>query len=93
MELVTTTKNFLENLSYLESIAIQAIVNALEGETDKVIVTSSIANDNKITKTTCVSALRLLSCAGIVHTKSLGMKGQRIKVINPEALQIIVSGL
>ena len=52
-------------------------------EVEDVIVASKIAAKYKLTNSVIVSALKKMESAGILETKSLGMKGTYIKVVNP----------
>lgn len=70
-------------ISYGQEQAVSAIVAALEVEPNPekaVIVASAIADEAGITRSTICGALNLLEAAGIVETKSMGMKGTLVKV-------------
>lgn len=71
----------METLSYSEAEAIWAILNGLEGN-EGVIVASKIADEAGITRSVIVNALRKFESAGVINSKSLGMKGTYIKVLN-----------
>ncbi len=68
-------------LSYSEAEAVQYIFSELEG-TEGILVASRIADRAGITRSVIVNALRKLESAGVIETRSLGMKGTRIKVLN-----------
>ena len=68
-------------LSYSEIEAVQQIFAELEGN-EGVLVASKIADRSGITRSVIVNALRKLESAGVVESRSLGMKGTRIKIIN-----------
>ncbi len=70
------------SLSYSEHDALQKILAQMEEDED-VIVASKIAAKYKLTNSVIVSALKKMESAGILETKSLGMKGTYIKVVNP----------
>ncbi|MBR1470756.1 MAG: GTP-sensing pleiotropic transcriptional regulator CodY [Lachnospiraceae bacterium] len=53
---------------------------AAEGEI--LIVTSHIAEEIRIARSVVVNALRKLEGAGIIETRSAGVKGTRVKVVN-----------
>jgi GTP-sensing pleiotropic transcriptional regulator CodY len=72
----------LEALSYSELAAVQQLLAALNGE-QGLIITSQIADRMGITRSVIVNALRKLESAGVVETRSLGMKGTHIRVLNP----------
>lgn len=77
----TSVKMAIDTLSYSELKAIRAIFKALDG-TEGRLTTSSIADDIGITRSVIVNALRKLESAGIIDSKSLGMKGTYIKILN-----------
>jgi transcriptional pleiotropic repressor len=49
-------------------------------------VASSIAEESNITRSVISNALRKFESAGVIHTRSLGMKGTYIKITNPMLL-------
>ena len=69
-------------LSYSEKDALHKIIQSLDGE-DGLIVASKIAAQYKLTNSVIVNALRKMESAGLLETKSLGMKGTRIRILNP----------
>ena len=70
-------------LSYSESEAVQHIFSELEGD-EGILVASKIADRSGITRSVIVNALRKLESASVIETRSLGMKGTRIKILNPK---------
>ena len=58
-----------------------AILSALDS-TEGLLVASKIADQVKITRSVIVNALRKFESAGVISSKSLGMKGTYIKVLN-----------
>lgn len=68
-------------LSYSEIEAVQQIFSELDGD-EGILVASKIADRSGITRSVIVNALRKLESAGVVESRSLGMKGTRIKIIN-----------
>lgn len=70
-----------KSLSYSELEAILSIFEELEG-TEGLIVASKIADRRGITRSVIVNAIRKLESAGVVESRSLGMKGTFIKVLN-----------
>jgi len=68
-------------LSYSEVEAVQQIFAELEGM-EGLLVASKIADRSGITRSVIVNALRKLESAGVIESRSLGMKGTRIKIIN-----------
>ena len=73
----------LGTLSYSETEAVKHIFAELEGN-EGILVASKIADRSGITRSVIVNALRKLESAGVIETRSLGMKGTRIKVLNPK---------
>lgn len=65
-------------LSYSEIEAVQQIFAELDGD-EGLLVASKIADRSGITRSVIVNALRKLESAGVVESRSLGMKGTRIK--------------
>ena len=68
-------------LSFSELEAITSIMEALNG-TEGLLVASKIADSVGITRSVIVNALRKFESAGLIETKSLGMKGTYIRVKN-----------
>lgn len=68
-------------LSYSEREAIEHILAELNG-TEGLLVASRIADKVGITRSVIVSALRKFESAGVIESRSLGMKGTYIKVLN-----------
>ena len=71
----------LETLSYSELDAVTKIFAELEGD-EGLLVASKIADKSGITRSVIVNALRKLESAGVIESRSLGMKGTRIKITN-----------
>lgn len=81
----------LDALSYSEQAAAKELFRALDG-LQGLVVTSHIADQMGITRSVIVNALRKLESAGVIETRSLGMKGTFIRVLNPlvpEAFQAL----
>ncbi|MDT2865018.1 GTP-sensing pleiotropic transcriptional regulator CodY [Vagococcus carniphilus] len=77
----TNVKMAISTLSYSELKAVKAIFNELDGNEGR-LTASTIADKIGITRSVIVNALRKLESAGIIETRSLGMKGTYIKIIN-----------
>ena len=75
----------LASLSYSELEAIEHIFEELEGK-EGLLVASKIADRVGITRSVIVNALRKLESAGVIESRSLGMKGTYIKVLNDKFL-------
>ncbi len=71
----------LTALTPLEQKAIYYVFIHLEG-VEGMIVTSKLAKEIGITRTVIVNALKKLESAGLIQTKSAGVKGTHIKVTN-----------
>ncbi|MGD6463432.1 GTP-sensing pleiotropic transcriptional regulator CodY, partial [Xanthomonas citri pv. citri] len=71
----------ISSLSYSELEAIEHIFEELNG-TEGLLVASKIADRVGITRSVIVNALRKLESAGVIESRSLGMKGTYIKVLN-----------
>ncbi|MDY4920216.1 MAG: GTP-sensing pleiotropic transcriptional regulator CodY [Phascolarctobacterium sp.] len=70
-----------DTLSYSEMEAITNIMSELDG-LEGLLVASKIADRVGITRSVIVNALRKFESAGLIETKSLGMKGTYIRVLN-----------
>ena len=68
-------------LSFSELEAIINILGELDGN-EGLLVASKIADRVGITRSVIVNALRKFESAGLIETKSLGMKGTYIRVLN-----------
>ena len=76
----------LDTLSYSELEAVDHIFGELKG-TEGVLIASKIADRVGITRSVIVNALRKFESAGVIETKSLGMKGTYIHVLNDILLE------
>ena len=71
----------ISTLSYSEIEAVQHIFAALGGN-EGLLIASKIADQSGITRSVIVNALRKLESAGVIESRSLGMKGTHIKILN-----------
>ena len=71
----------ISTLSFSELEAIVHIFDELEGN-EGVLVASKIADRVGITRSVIVNALRKFESAGVIESRSSGMKGTYIKVVN-----------
>ena len=78
----------LASLSYSEVGAIEEIFRRLD-RMENIIVASKIADTLGITRSVIVNAIRKFESAGIIETRSLGMKGTFIRVKTPCFVQEI----
>ena len=76
----------LNTLSYSESEAVKHIFNELDGN-EGLLVASRIADRVGITRSVIVNALRKFESAGVIKSRSLGMKGTHITVLNDKLLE------
>lgn len=74
-------KSAISTLSFSELEAIQHIFSELKGN-EGVLVASKIADRVGITRSVIVNALRKFESAGVIESRSSGMKGTYIKVLN-----------
>ncbi|MCM3746017.1 GTP-sensing pleiotropic transcriptional regulator CodY [Paenibacillus pasadenensis] len=74
------------SLSFSEMEAVEHIFEELEGK-EGLLVASKIADRVGITRSVIVNALRKLESAGVIETRSLGMKGTYIRILNPQLLE------
>ncbi|KGG80763.1 GTP-sensing pleiotropic transcriptional regulator CodY [Caloranaerobacter azorensis] len=72
-------------LSYSELEAVEHIFNELEGD-EGLLVASKIADRVGITRSVIVNALRKFESAGVIESRSLGMKGTYIKILNDKLI-------
>lgn len=76
-----TFSSALTTLTPLERKAVTYVIHELDGQ-DATVVTSKIAKEIGITRTVIINALRKLESAGLIKTKSSGMKGTHIQVLS-----------
>ena len=81
-----TVQIALATLSYSEAAV--NILSELNG-TEGLLVASKIADRVGITRSVIVNALRKFESAGVIESKSLGMKGTYIRVLNEHLLDEI----
>lgn len=72
-------------LSYSELEAMEHIFNELDGM-EGLLVASKIADRVGITRSVIVNALRKFESAGVIESRSLGMKGTHIKILNDKLI-------
>jgi len=78
----------IATLSYSELEAVEHIFEELGGN-EGLLVASKIADQLGITRSVIVNALRKFESAGVIESRSLGMKGTYIKVLNPYLLDYL----
>lgn len=75
----------LGTLSYSELEAVERIFNELNGN-EGLLVASKIADRAGITRSVIVNALRKFESAGVIDSRSLGMKGTHIRILNDKLI-------
>ncbi|MDO5156991.1 MAG: GTP-sensing pleiotropic transcriptional regulator CodY [Eubacteriales bacterium] len=78
---IAIVKSAISTLSNSEQEAIVHVFEELSGM-EGILVASKIADRVGITRSVIVNALRKFESAGVIETKSSGMKGTYIKVLN-----------
>lgn len=72
-------------LSYSELEAVEHIFEELGGN-EGLLIASKIADKVGITRSVIVNALRKFESAGVIESRSLGMKGTHIKILNDKLI-------
>jgi transcriptional pleiotropic repressor len=78
---IQIVKSAISTLSFSELEAITHIFDELEGS-EGILVASKVADRVGITRSVIVNALRKFESAGVIESRSSGMKGTYIKVLN-----------
>lgn len=81
MRKVQIVRSAISTLSFSELEAITHIFDELNGK-EGILVASKIADRVGITRSVIVNALRKFESAGVIESRSSGMKGTYIKVVN-----------
>lgn len=76
-------RSAIRSLSYSEILAMQHIFDELDGE-EGLLVASRVADQAGITRSVIVNALRKLASANVIESRSLGMKGTYLRILNRE---------
>ena len=76
------TKSAISTLTNTEIDAIKHVFSELKMGEEQIIVTSRIADQQGVTRSIIVNALKKLESAGVIDARSSGMKGTKIKVLN-----------
>ena len=79
---VQMVKAVMNTLSYTELEVVLRIFEALDGS-EGILIAGKIADSLGKTRSVVVNALRKLESARIIETRSLGVKGTYIKILNP----------
>lgn len=78
---IAVVRSAISTLSFSEMEAITHIFDELDGM-EGILVASKIADRVGITRSVIVNALRKFESAGVIESRSSGMKGTYIKVLN-----------
>lgn len=78
---IAIVRSAISTLSFSELDAIIHIFDELDGK-EGILVASRIADRAGITRSVIVNALRKFESAGVIESRSSGMKGTYIKVVN-----------
>ena len=78
----------ISTLSYSELEAIIHIFDELEGD-EGILVASKVADRVGITRSVIVNALRKFESAGVIRSRSSGMKGTYIEVVNDYVFEAV----
>lgn len=82
---VAVVQMAIGTLSYSELEAVEHIFNELNGN-EGLLVASKIADRAGITRSVIVNALRKFESAGVIDSRSLGMKGTHIRILNDKLM-------
>ena len=85
---ISVVRAAVSTLSFSEMEAIVQVFNELNGM-EGILVASRIADRAGITRSVIVNALRKFESAGVIQSRSSGMKGTYIKVLNDAVYQEI----
>jgi len=73
----------VDSLSFSELQAAKYLLDAVALSSDGIVVSSQIADEHGVTRSVIVNSIRKLESAGTVESRSLGMKGTHLRVMNP----------
>lgn len=73
----------VESLSFSELQAAKYLMDAVRESADGIVVSSQIADEHGVTRSVIVNSIRKLESAGTLESRSLGMKGTHLRVLNP----------
>lgn len=72
-------------LSYTETRALKAVLEAMPTD-EGVIVNAALSDQLGITRSVMVNALRVCEAAGVLQSRSMGMRGTHIRIHDRAAL-------
>jgi len=83
-------KKAVNALSYTELMVVKALIEKLKTlpAREGVFTVSDLTGSRGISRSIGVNALRKLELVGLVETRSLGMKGTRVRLLNEKLLDV-----
>ncbi len=81
----------INTLSVTELEALRHVFDELEGN-EGILVASKIADHAGLTRSVIVNALRKMESAGVIESRSSGMRGTYIKVLNQNLWDVLYQG-
>lgn len=72
----------VDSLSFSELQAAKHLLDAVAVSADGIVVSSQIADEHGVTRSVIVNSIRKLESAGTIESRSLGMKGTHLRVMN-----------
>ena len=79
--LISASRVVIGSLTATELRALRAVFAQLNTKGDTIVI-SNIANESGITRSVIVTALKKIESAGIIDSRSLGVGGTRISILN-----------
>jgi transcriptional pleiotropic repressor len=73
----------VESLSFSELQAAKYLIDAVGESKDGIVISSQIADEHGVTRSVIVNSIRKMESAGTIESRSLGMKGTHLRVLNP----------
>lgn len=78
-------------MSYSEVSVIKALTSEIGNDKELSVNSSKLCEKVECTRSIMVNALKLLEVAGVLETRSMGMKGTHIRVLDQDTLQAIAN--
>lgn len=85
---VKVAKGAIATLSYSELESVFYVFDELDGN-EGLLIASKVADSAGITRSVIGNAIRKLESSGVIETRSLGMKGTFIKIVNSKIMEEI----
>ena len=76
-------------MSYSEIQVAKEVIKELGEDVEKSIINSKLADSVGVTKSVLVNAIKILEAAGVLETRSMGMKGTYVKVLDQDTLRAV----